>query len=126
MVIPETEQEEGTVFGFDQKVEPLEGYDATFNQSDAFYEVLTVCIYEKYDLGKRFPLAGPPSYLFPLYMQLRPMQLSHLSPRFSSRCPAGPSVITSGSLPINREIAFLGLYLIRHPYIFAFTCLYLS
>nr|CDJ91347.1 hypothetical protein HCOI_01585200 [Haemonchus contortus] len=47
-----------------QDVESLIGYDSTFNQSDAFYKVLTVCIYEKYDLAKLSPRFARPDFLF--------------------------------------------------------------
>nr|CDJ91349.1 hypothetical protein HCOI_01585400 [Haemonchus contortus] len=63
-LIPETDRAQGRVFGIGQDVESLTGYDSTFNQSDALYKVLTVCIYEKYDLAKLSPRFARPEFLF--------------------------------------------------------------
>ncbi|KAK6028457.1 hypothetical protein OSTOST_05494 [Ostertagia ostertagi] len=63
-LIPETDGEEGRVFGIGKDVESLTGYDTTFNLSGPLYKILTMCIYEKYDLGKLSPRFGQPEFLF--------------------------------------------------------------
>ncbi|CAJ0588038.1 unnamed protein product [Cylicocyclus nassatus] len=62
--IPETENSQGKLFGIGPNEESLAGYDQTFQQSDNLYKVLSVCIYEKYELGKLSPRFGRSEFLF--------------------------------------------------------------
>ncbi|KHJ96778.1 hypothetical protein OESDEN_03254 [Oesophagostomum dentatum] len=64
VLIPETEKSEAKLFGIGPGEETLTGYDHTFQQSDNLYKVLTVCIYEKYELGKISPRFGRSEFLF--------------------------------------------------------------
>ncbi|CAD6193620.1 unnamed protein product [Caenorhabditis auriculariae] len=62
--IPGENGQESKVFGIGSEEDSLVPYDTTFQQTDSIYKVLTVCLYEKYDmtkLGGRFKAA---EYLF--------------------------------------------------------------
>ncbi|KAK6757844.1 hypothetical protein RB195_015580 [Necator americanus] len=63
-LIPESETSGGKMFGIGPNEESLAGYDNTFQQSDSLYKVLSVCIYEKYELGKLSPSFGRAEFLF--------------------------------------------------------------
>ncbi|EYC29680.1 hypothetical protein Y032_0006g3118 [Ancylostoma ceylanicum] len=64
VLIPENEESGAKMFGIGPNEESLVGYDETFKQSDSLYKVLSVCIYEKYELGKLSPSFGRAEFLF--------------------------------------------------------------
>ncbi|VDO75633.1 unnamed protein product [Heligmosomoides polygyrus] len=63
-LIPESEHAEGRVFGIGKDVDNVEPYDNAFQQSDSLYKVLTVCLYEKYELGKLSPRFARAEFMF--------------------------------------------------------------
>ncbi|VDL62189.1 unnamed protein product [Nippostrongylus brasiliensis] len=62
--IPESEHTNGRMFGLGKEVDNLEVYDVAFKQSDDLYKVLTLCVYEKYELDKLSPRFGRPEFMF--------------------------------------------------------------
>ncbi|KAJ1356748.1 hypothetical protein KIN20_014509 [Parelaphostrongylus tenuis] len=63
-LIPESGHTKGRLFGVGDGEETLTGFDIIFQQSNALYKVLTVCVYEKYDLGSVSPHLGGAEFLF--------------------------------------------------------------
>ncbi|CAG9540669.1 unnamed protein product [Cercopithifilaria johnstoni] len=48
-------QKESRVFGVGKEADWTEAYDEAFNKSDKIYQVLSLCLLEKYDFGQLNP-----------------------------------------------------------------------
>ncbi|CAI4223406.1 unnamed protein product [Auanema sp. JU1783] len=62
--IPQSNQLITRVFGVGPEEDSTYVYENSFKQQDNFYKVLTVCIYEKFDLRPLSPRFAGPEFLF--------------------------------------------------------------